>query len=63
MPDSSINVAARVRAHEVCAPLAEELFSLASAYGEASKAYHELWAKVYSEERVKGLQDAGSTEA
>lgn len=58
MPDNPINVAARVRAHEACAHLAEELFSLASAYGEVNKAYHELWAKVYSEERKRGLQDA-----
>ena len=57
MPDNPINVAARRRANEVCAPLAEELTSLASAYGEASKAYHELWAKVYSKERARGQND------
>ena len=54
MPDTSINVEARKRANEACSRLSEELTSLAAAYGEVSKAYHELWAKVYSEARKRG---------
>jgi hypothetical protein len=51
----SINAIARERANQACARLTDELASLAAAYGEASKNYHQVWAKVYSEERKRAL--------
>jgi len=51
----SINATARERANQACARLSDELASLAAAYGEASKNYHQIWAKVYAEERSRAL--------